>query len=450
MQRLYGIVQDGLRAVPYAQVSIYIAGSSTLATIYSPSGSSNPTLAISNPITADAMGWWVCAVPDGEYTVKWSTSVGPERTVEFIQARDYNSPGTAVSTAIVGSTDAVQLRVRGWSTQASNILTIENFAGVAKLAVTATGIVAPTVAATVASITTLSATTANITNVTLASALSVGNGGTGLGTLGAANTLLGVNAAGNANEYKTLSGTANQVTVSHTATAVTLALPQNIHTAASPTFTSVNITDTLIINKASGKGIKVDTAVPTFPWSAILGRLAVDAAAANAPTMGAFIGANVRRWTFSAGDTTDFEFMIPHDYVPNSDIFVRVHWSHNGTAISGSFVGTFNYTYAKAHNQAIFAAEKVVSCTYSAVDIATTPRYRHRIEDVAMSIPGGSATLIDTALLEPDGVIGMSYAQTTIPTITGGVSTEPFVLMVNIMYQSTGIGTKQKAPPFYT
>jgi len=460
MQRLYGIVQDGLRAVPYAQVSIYAAGTDTLATIYSPSGSRNPSATISNPMTADAMGWWVCAVPDGEYTVKWSTSTGPERTVEYVQARDFNSTGTALSTAIVGSADAVQLRVRGWSVQTNNVLTIENFAGSPVLTANATGAAAPTFAATTATITTLSATsatigTANVTSATigsatLSSALGATSGGTGLNALGAANSILGANAAGNANEYKTLSGTANQVTVTHTVAGVTLSTPQSIATVSAPTFAGMNLTDSLVINKASGKGIKVDTTSPTYPWAAIPGQLAIDAAGTNAPTQAAFIGGSVRRWAFSAGDKADFEFPIPHDYAPGTDIFVRVHWAHNGTTTVGSFIGTFVYTYAKAHNQAIFAAEKTVSCTYATVNIATTPRYQHRIEDTALSSAGGSASLLDNALLEPDGVIGMNYTQTTIPTITGGSPNEPFVLLVNIMYQSTGIGTKQKEIPFYT
>lgn len=62
----------------------------------------------------------------------------------------------------------------------------------------------------------------------------------GLG-LGTANQLLGMNAGATALEYKTLSGTANQVTVTHAANSVTLATPQNIHTAATPTFAGLTL-----------------------------------------------------------------------------------------------------------------------------------------------------------------------------------------------------------------
>lgn len=61
-------------------------------------------------------------------------------------------------------------------------------------------------------------------------------------TLGSANQVLGVNAAGTANEYKTVNGTSNQITVTHAANSITLATPQNIHTAATPTFGKLTLT----------------------------------------------------------------------------------------------------------------------------------------------------------------------------------------------------------------
>lgn len=54
--------------------------------------------------------------------------------------------------------------------------------------------------------------------------------------LGTGNQLLGMNSAGTAQEYKTLTGTSNQVTVTHGTNSITLALPQDIATGSSPTF----------------------------------------------------------------------------------------------------------------------------------------------------------------------------------------------------------------------
>lgn len=58
---------------------------------------------------------------------------------------------------------------------------------------------------------------------------------------GAADQLLGTNAAGNANEWKTLSGTANRVTVTHGAGTITLSGPQDLGTADSPTFSNATL-----------------------------------------------------------------------------------------------------------------------------------------------------------------------------------------------------------------
>ena len=208
--------------------------------------------------------------------------------------------------------------------------------------------------------------------------------------------------------------------------------------------------DNLVIAKTSGLGIQVDTAAPTFPWKDLFGHLRPDTGGAGAPTLAAVRGGLVREFFYGAADKMDMDFHVPHDYVPGSDIFIHIHWGHNGTAISGDFVVTFAHTYAKGHNQTIFPAEKSVVMTYSTVDVATTPRWIHRIDEVQLSSSGGSASLMDSALLEPDGVALVNMTITTIPTITGGSPNLPFIHFADIHYQSTGIGTKQKAPNFYT
>lgn len=71
-----------------------------------------------------------------------------------------------------------------------------------------------------------------------ASALAVGdttNGVTSL-SLGTGNQVVGMNSGATANEYKTVNGTSNQVTVTHAANSVTFSTPQDIHTAATPQF----------------------------------------------------------------------------------------------------------------------------------------------------------------------------------------------------------------------
>ncbi len=64
----------------------------------------------------------------------------------------------------------------------------------------------------------------------------------GLTTFGTGNQLMGVSAAGGSLEYKTISGTLNQVSVTHSSGGITLATPQNIATTSSPTFAGLSLT----------------------------------------------------------------------------------------------------------------------------------------------------------------------------------------------------------------
>lgn len=200
-----------------------------------------------------------------------------------------------------------------------------------------------------------------------------------------------------------------------------------------------------------GVGLKVGDAVSsTYGWKDLIGDLTPKTSGVGAPTISVFRGGQVRFYTYASGDDLDITYHIPHDYVMGSDIFIHTHWAHNGTAISGSFVADFFHSYAKGHNQSNFPAEKQVTMSVSTPNIATVPQYRQRVDEVQLSIAGGSATLMDTALLEPDGVLGVHFDATTIPVITGGSPNRPFLMAVDIHYQSTEATTKNKSFPFNT
>jgi len=211
--------------------------------------------------------------------------------------------------------------------------------------------------------------------------------------------------------------------------------------------------NSIVLSKAQNSGIKVDIDAPGFGWDDITGIVYPDPGGAGAPTLSTYRGGAIRRYSYGAGDKCNCEFHIPHDYAMGTDVFVHVHWSHNGTAISGNMVFTIAHTYAKGHNQgadSVYPAEKTVSITYPTVDIATTPRYIHRVDEVVISSAGGSATLMDTAAIEPDGVIAINLTATTIPTITGGAPNAPFIFHVDLHYQTTDVATKNKSPNFWT
>jgi hypothetical protein len=232
---------------------------------------------------------------------------------------------------------------------------------------------------------------------------------------------------------------------------------QNVHdigsgnsvvgTGTAQTLTNKKFGDSITLPKTQGEGIKVDVAAPDFAWFDLVGPITYKDVGVGSPVLATYRG-NVRDVNFTAGDDYDIKFHIDHDWA-GKDCFIHVHWSHNGTDISGSLVMNHYVTYGKGHSQAPFHAEKNITQTISSLSIANTPQYQTRIDEIPLSIAGGSASLLDTAILEPDGLILVHFDVTSIPTITGG-SGKPFIHFVDIHYQSTSIGTKQKTPDFYT
>lgn len=221
-------------------------------------------------------------------------------------------------------------------------------------------------------------------------------------------------------------------------------------TGGSPSFTNEYL-DFQIFNKAQGYGIKVDTTTPTYPWQDLIGPVAIRGAGANDPTFELYRG-NIREFQFATDNMNEIfhSYHITHDYVPNSDMFIHVHWSTIGVdtggpaGVPGNAKFYFDISYSKGHNQASFN----VPVTTSVVQQAGTSGYRHMIAEVQFTSAGGSGSTLDSALLEPDGLILVrTYRDPADAADT--LNLGPFVHFIDIHYQSTGIGTKQKAPNFY-
>ncbi len=183
-------------------------------------------------------------------------------------------------------------------------------------------------------------------------------------------------------------------------------------------------------------------------WKDLIGDITPKTSGVGAPTLSNLRG-NIRGFAYSVGDDGDVLFHLPHDYVPGTDLFLHVHWTHNGTAISGTFTTTCYVTYAKGHSQATFPAEITAPISAAGVALANTPQYSHRIDEIQLSAASPTAAQLNSALLEPDGIIAIHYDVTAIPTITGGTPNEPYILFFDLHYQAGLLGTANKAPNFY-
>lgn len=94
--------------------------------------------------------------------------------------------------------------------------------------------------------------------------------------------------AASASKFVTLQGTANQVTVTHNTSDTTLSLPQNIHTAATPTFAGLTLTGALGGTTANLSGqVNVGSLVSAGAVSGTTGTFS----AAVSGTTGTFTGA---------------------------------------------------------------------------------------------------------------------------------------------------------------
>jgi len=216
---------------------------------------------------------------------------------------------------------------------------------------------------------------------------------------------------------------------------------------ATPTLTSVTAgtitaTDNIVVSSTSGEGVKVDPSSPTFGWHDMLGDIVTRGIGATDPAWTAYRG-NIYAHQFQVNDVAWVTFHVPHDYAPGTDLYLHVHWSHTSAAVvSGSATWEFETTYAKGHNQAAFPAAKVTTVTQT----ASTIQYQHMIAETIITSAGGSATLIDSGLIEPDGLI---LVRLRLSANAMSAANDPFVHKIDIHYQSSSIPTKNKAPNFY-
>ena len=201
-----------------------------------------------------------------------------------------------------------------------------------------------------------------------------------------------------------------------------------------------------VIGKEDDKGIKVDLDAPTYPWMDLIGLVQPDTSSPTLePSLETFVG-SVKAYEYDLNDELHAKFHIPHDWVLGHDARIHMHWAHNGTAISGTMAFSVNAMYAD-RDTGIFSAKTLDSITVATPDIATIPQYQHFVTEVDLTTSGGSSTTLDSDDIEVDGIIAVSFKMTAEPNITAG---HLFMFTSDVHYQSTGVGTKNNASPFYT
>lgn len=201
-----------------------------------------------------------------------------------------------------------------------------------------------------------------------------------------------------------------------------------------------------VIPKTAGVGMKVDLTTPTFGFRDMLGDVFTRNTGASKPSFAVYRG-GLRDYQFAAGKEEYFKYHVPHDYAPNTNIFIHIHWSHIGTLVTGGSV-TFEYeaSYSKAYAQDVFN----VPINDTVIGNASVVQYQQILTEQQMSAIELSATQLDASLFEPDGIIILrAGVNANNITVSGGGVPDPFIHYVDIHYQTTNMGTKDKNVNFY-
>ena len=199
--------------------------------------------------------------------------------------------------------------------------------------------------------------------------------------------------------------------------------------------------------KDPGVALKIEN---QFGWVDLIGDITPRQNGVDAPSLKQFNG-NIYYYAFAIRNKSDCQFHIPHDYAPGSDLYAHIHWSHNGSAISGSFIVNMYVTYAKGHGQGTFTNIIPMVISETGLTITNTPQFCHKVTEVKISTAGGGTNFINTNDIEVDGIVSINFDVVTIPSISGSISSTnlPFVFCLDLHMQSTGLSTKNKSPNFY-
>ena len=194
----------------------------------------------------------------------------------------------------------------------------------------------------------------------------------------------------------------------------------------------------LILPDTSGSGVKLgDKDSSSFGWKDITSSIEVRGVAATDPSWSQVDSTGFYAYKFSVADKIWMTYHVPHDIVPNTDVYFHVHWFPNGTD-TNTVKWQFDTAYATGFNQAAFGFASPTTKTIEQAGPGT--QYQHMVAET---------TATDFSIVEPDGLIHCIISRVT---NAGTDNTDDiFVLTADVHYQSTdGAGsTVNKAPSFY-
>lgn len=196
------------------------------------------------------------------------------------------------------------------------------------------------------------------------------------------------------------------------------------------------------IGDTATDGIRMKNGSPSYPWRDLTSDIVVRNITATSPSFAVWKG-GIRQYEFGVSDEVFHTFHMPHDWVEGTDMYIHAHWDHNSAAVtSGAVTWGFECTWAKGFDQEAFGANIITTVAQT----ASTTQHQHMIAEIQLTSATPTATQIDTGLIQTDGLF---IVRTFLSANTMDGGADPFLHTVDLHYQSTNIGTLDKAPPFY-
>lgn len=207
----------------------------------------------------------------------------------------------------------------------------------------------------------------------------------------------------------------------------------------------------LYVTASSGilfKEVSMSYLLERIGWNDLLGQLIVkNPGSYNAPSFGLIGGGPMGAYAFTSPSLKEafIDFHVDHKYSVGTNMFIHMHWLPN-TADAGYFVKWyFQIAYAKGYNRAPMSIGSLIE-----VDVTTeTPgvQYQHMISEVQFSNDGGTGGLLDTNIIETDGIF-MVRAYRNANIGSDNYNATVWGLYCDIHFQSDQISTKNRNFPF--
>lgn len=205
----------------------------------------------------------------------------------------------------------------------------------------------------------------------------------------------------------------------------------------------------VILPATSGYGVQVGDmdGGGEWTWRDITSQVLVRGTGPTDPTWSQIGSTGFYDFKFAENDVCWFNFHIPHDIASNV-VHFHTHWITDGTQTRNC---TFQYLYAyqKGFAQGAYDLALAESPLSGNAGIVTAQQAATGTPYTAMVTETAAITIPD--LTEPDGIIKIAMTRIANGSPGGADLTDGvFVQTADIHYQSTNIGTVNKAPSFYT